>query len=78
MHAQGLTRVAFKKFWVAAKTPLTHEVLTKVNSAYLLRLSGHDDLDYMNDMSGKGLMAGAKAKVAQLLDHPDVAEKFAA
>ena len=50
----------------------------KVKPAYLLRLSALEDLDYINYIPGEGLRIGARAKVAQLLEHPDVAEKFRA
>jgi CO/xanthine dehydrogenase FAD-binding subunit len=57
---------------------LVWNYIRKVKPAYLLRLSGLEDLDYMNYIPGEGLRIGAKAKVALLLEHPDVAEKFPA
>ncbi len=57
---------------------LVWNYIRKVKPTYLLRLSGLEELDYMNYIPGEGLRIGAKAKVAQLLEHPDVAEKFPA
>ncbi len=57
---------------------LVWNYIRKVKPAYLLRLSGLDDLDNVNYIPGEGLRIGAKAKVVQLLDNPDVAEKFPA
>jgi carbon-monoxide dehydrogenase medium subunit len=59
---------------------LVWNYIRKLKPSYLLRLSGLDDLDYMNYnyIPGEGLRIGAKAKVAQLLEEPDVAEKFPA
>jgi CO/xanthine dehydrogenase FAD-binding subunit len=57
---------------------LVWNYIRKVKPTYLLRLSGLDDLDYINYRPGEGLRIGANAKVAQLLEDPDVAEKFPA
>lgn len=55
---------------------LVWNYIRKVNPDYLLRLSGLEDLDYLRNVPGEGLRIGARAKVAQLLDDPDVAEKY--
>ena len=57
---------------------LVWNYVRKVKPAYLLRLSSLDGLDYINYIPGEGLRIGARAKVAQLLEHPDVAAKFQA
>ncbi len=45
---------------------------------YVLSLSAIEGLDHIDYIPGEGLRIGAKAKVAQLLDHPDVASRFPA
>lgn len=57
---------------------LVWNYIRKVNPAFLLRLSALEDMDYINYIPGEGLRIGARAKVAQLLEHPDVAAKFPA
>lgn len=55
---------------------LVWNYIRKVKPTYLLRLSAIDDLDYLDYIPGQGLRIGARAKVAQLLNDPDVAEKY--
>ncbi|NOY12587.1 MAG: xanthine dehydrogenase family protein subunit M [Deltaproteobacteria bacterium] len=57
---------------------LVWNYIRKVKPTYVLRLSALDDLDYMNYIPGEGLRIGARAKVAQLLEQPEVAGKFPA
>ncbi|MBE0577075.1 MAG: xanthine dehydrogenase family protein subunit M [Desulfuromonadales bacterium] len=57
---------------------LVWNYIRKLKPDYVLRLSNLDGLDYLNYVPGEGLRIGARAKVAQLLEHPDVAEKFPA
>lgn len=52
--------------------------IRKNNTPYLLSLAAIEDLDYLSYVAGEGLRIGAKAKVAQLLTNPVIAEKFPA
>jgi CO/xanthine dehydrogenase FAD-binding subunit len=57
---------------------LIWKYIRKNHTPYLLSLSGIKDLDYLNYIPGEGLRIGARTKVAQLLDHPEVAARFPA
>jgi carbon-monoxide dehydrogenase medium subunit len=57
---------------------LIWKYIRKNYTPYVLSLSGIKDLDYLNYTSGEGLRIGARAKVAQILDHPEVGAKFPA
>jgi CO/xanthine dehydrogenase FAD-binding subunit len=57
---------------------LIWKYIRKNHTPYVLSLSAINDMDYLDYIPGEGLRIGARAKVAQLLDHPEVTAKFPA
>lgn len=57
---------------------LVWNYIGKLKPDYVLRISAIEDLDYLNYIPGEGLRIGARARVARLLDHPEVAARFPA
>lgn len=55
-----------------------HNRKTKHQPPYIMTLSALKGLDYVTYIPGEGLRIGAKAKIRDLIEHPDVVSKFPA